>query len=224
MNEELRSKIPYKPDDYDHYITYTLPFIRDMYGQVVSMVKNYGNTRGKMLDLGCGTGMLEKLIREALPELSIVAVDPSEKMLQQAREKQIPNVEYQKGISQEITYEDEFDLVTAIMSHHFMQADVRRETTAKVYKALKENGIFLCFENVIPEDSFIKDKELSRWEAFQIKAGKDAEEAAEHRARCGVFYFPITVEEHVDLLKKVGFRYVYVFWRSYMQMGIMGIK
>lgn len=40
----------------------------------------------------------------------------------------------------------------------------------------------------------------------------------------GVNYFPLTVPEHIQLLKQTGFQHVYVFWYSYMQMGIYGVK
>ena len=45
-----------------------------------------------------------------------------------------------------------------------------------------------------------------------------------HNLRCGVNYFPLTVSEHIELLKQTGFEHVHVFWCSYMQMGIYGIK
>ena len=41
---------------------------------------------------------------------------------------------------------------------------------------------------------------------------------------CGTKYFPLTMEQHIQLLKSVGFRKVHVFWISYMQMGIYAMK
>jgi tRNA (cmo5U34)-methyltransferase len=37
-------------------------------------------------------------------------------------------------------------------------------------------------------------------------------------------YFPITVEEHLDLLRNCGFGAVEMFWYSYMQAGFYCIK
>ena len=58
----------------------------------------------------------------------------------------------------------------------------------------------------------------------QAMLGRLEEEADAHIDRCGVSYFPISMEAHMELLKRVGFRSVYVFWKSGMQMGIMGVK
>ena len=224
MNNNLNDK-PYIPTAYDHYILKTLPYVQEFYQQTISMIRQYGRETGKLLDLGCGTGMLEKLLREAFPELAIVAVDPSEDMLKEAEEKQVPEVEYRLGTSQELSDIEEYDVITAIMSHHLMQPEERKDVISKIYRALKKEGVFISFENVLPEeDDYLKENELSRWQQFQIEAGKPEEDAESHRARCGVFYFPITVKEHIRLLKEAGFQHVYVFWKTYMQMGIMGIK
>jgi tRNA (cmo5U34)-methyltransferase len=37
-------------------------------------------------------------------------------------------------------------------------------------------------------------------------------------------YFPITVDEHLQLLKACGFETAELFWYSYMQAGFYGIK
>ena len=73
-------------------------------------------------------------------------------------------------------------------------------------------------------DETIKKSELLRWGRYQQRQGKTAEEALAHNARCGVSYFPLTVDGHIELLKKTGFHAVHVFWISYMQMGIYAIK
>ncbi|EOS34690.1 hypothetical protein C808_05074 [Lachnospiraceae bacterium M18-1] len=42
--------------------------------------------------------------------------------------------------------------------------------------------------------------------------------------RYGTEYFPITVEAHLDLMRKCGFSAAELVWMSYMQAGLMGIK
>lgn len=222
--DNMLSSRPYAPAEFDQYILSTLPYVREFYLQTLSMIHQYGKTEGKLLDLGCGTGMLEKLLREDFPGLSLEGIDPSEEMLIVAKQKQIPNVVFRQATSQEIHAEDEYDIITAIEVHHFLQPDERKAVVSNVFRALKEGGIYIAFENVLPEDSDLKEQELNRWKNFQIAAGKTEEEAELHKKRCGIFYFPVTVEDHIRLLKETGFRHVYVFWRSHMQMGIMGIK
>ena len=93
-----------------------------------------------------------------------------------------------------------------------------------VYHALKKGGIYICFENIIPEDDELKTFELLRWGRYQQRRGKTEEEAKAHNARCGKDYFPLTMSQHIELLKNIGFSKVHIFWISYMQMGIYAIK
>ena len=46
----------------------------------------------------------------------------------------------------------------------------------------------------------------------------------DHLARFGVDYFPLTVDEHLQMLTKCGFRVVELFWYSVMQAGFYCLK
>jgi tRNA (cmo5U34)-methyltransferase len=46
----------------------------------------------------------------------------------------------------------------------------------------------------------------------------------EHRKRFGANYFPLTVQEHLELYYRIGFSTVELFWYSYMQAGFFAIK
>ena len=89
-----------------------------------------------------------------------------------------------------------------------MHEDERKKATENVFRSLKKGGIYVSFENVIPEDAEVKEAELLHWGRYQQRHGKTQEEA----------------KAHIRLLKQTGFRHVHVFWYSYMQMGIYGVK
>jgi len=89
---------------------------------------------------------------------------------------------------------------------------------------LKESGLYITFENIRPLTEEGVDIGKRYWENFQLAQGKDPEEVQNHLARFDVEYFPLTVEEHLKLLRKTGFRIVEPFWYSYMQAGFYSIK
>lgn len=212
--------------EYDVKISKTIPYFSEFYAQTIDVIEQCEFKAIHWLDLGCGTGAMEEEALKCFPKARFVLVDPSEKMLEQAKIKLRgrDGVDYILGKSTDISFEDEFEVVTAIQSHHYMAAEERKLAVEKVFQALKKDGIFVCFENVIPEDESLKERELLRWGRYQQRNGKTAEEALEHNARCGVNYFPLTVGQHIDLLRKTGFSAVHVFWISYMQMGVYAIK
>lgn len=216
---------PLKAGEYDRAIANTLPYYRDFFEQTFEVVEQYEMDCLEWLDLGCGTGILEEMAIERFIDANFVLVDPAYEMLEQAQAK-LGNekIQFICSSSDKIEFESCFNVVTAIQSHHYMNELERVKATENVFNALKDGGIYICFENVIPDDESVKNSELKRWGKYQIRHGKTEKEAEEHNSRCGVKYFPITVDRHKDILRNAGFKHIHVFWYSYMQMGIYAIK
>ncbi len=210
---------------YDREINKTIPYYREFYAQTLDVIEQYKSGKIKWLDLGCGTGALEEIALKKFSDIQFTLVDPSQKMLELAKNKlDDSSIQYFCTSSAFIEFKDLFDVVTAIQAHHYMHEEERRKATECVYNSLVNGGIYITFENVIPEDEEIKKSELLRWGRYQQGRGKTEKEAKEHNARCGVNYFPLTVNQHIQLLKEIGFKKVHVFWYSYMQMGIYALK
>ena len=216
---------PIAAKEYDQKINHTIPYYSEFYNQTLDIVEQCNFQQINWMDLGCGTGSLEERVFQRFPTVQFVLIDPSAKMLEQAKEKlKDKPIQYICTSSDMISFENCFEVVTAIQSHHYFHEEERKKATECVYRALRKNGIYICFENVIPENEEVKTFELQRWARYQERHGKTKEEAKAHNARCGVNYFPLTVAQQIQLLKDVGFCKVQVFWYSYMQMGIYGIK
>lgn len=216
---------PITASEYDKKINNTIPYYSEFYNQTLDVIEQCGYSDICWMDLGCGTGSLAEKAMDYFDNIRFVLVDSSEKMLEQSEVK-LKNfdVEYSCEKLQDVRYNERFHVITAIQAMHYLQEDERYQAIKNVYSSLREGGIFINFENVIPEDEDLKTRELLRWGRYQQRHGKTAKEAEEHNKRCGVNYFPLTIREHFDLLKKIGFQSVHVFWVSYMQMGIYAIK
>lgn len=65
---------------------------------------------------------------------------------------------------------------------------------------------------------------LKRWEIFLSDNLKDPDIVKMHINRRGVEVFPITIEEHIKLLREAGFKSVDVLWTSYLQAGFWAMK
>ncbi|MGN0597143.1 MAG: class I SAM-dependent methyltransferase [Ruminiclostridium sp.] len=146
-------------------------------------------------------------------------------MLDNARSKlKDKNCIFQCVGSEDLAFENRFDIVTAIQSHHYFDRETREKAVLNCYKALKPGGIFICFENTAPFTETGKEIVLKRVESFGIEAGRSEEEAKAHSQRYNREFFPINIGEHLDLLKRTGFETAELFWCSYMQCGFYGIK
>ena len=115
-------------------------------------------------------------------------------------------------------------MVTAIQCHHYGDSEARRRATLACHQILAPGGVYVTFENIRPDTPRGVQIALDRWLRFQREAGRSAAETEEHRLRFDKSFFPITVAEHLDLLREAGFASFGNFWLSQMQAGFYAIK
>jgi tRNA (cmo5U34)-methyltransferase len=222
-------KIPHLPEDYDERISSVLPYYSSFHQETINLVRSFPEAPQVWLDTGCGTGAFVSKALEHFPETRFLLLDPSEGMLEQARKKlaALKRLEFLKpSVTQDFSQELEErpDVITAIQCHHYLSRGERAKAVAVCYELLKENGVFITFENIRPltEEGIVAGKRY--WGDYQAARGRSAEEIKAHLARFDTEYFPVTVEEHLQLLRNTGFRTVELFWYSYMQAGFYCIK
>jgi trans-aconitate methyltransferase len=92
----------------------------------------------KVLDLGCGDGMLTQKISEFVPNGFVLGIDASKGMIETAQELRKDNLNFQLKDINEIEYDSEFDMVFSNAALHWVK---NHENLLKnVYKAIKSNG------------------------------------------------------------------------------------
>lgn len=221
----MSSAAAFEPEKYDSSIRKTLPFYEEFYKQVVDILKVSEKKNLLWLDAGCGTGKMYEAAQEELSIQEFVFADISENMLDIARNRFQKEGKYFKKMAvQELNDHERYDVITAIQIHHYLTQREREESVKKCWNALKPGGFFFSFENFAPNSEFGKKLFMQRWKEYQLQNGISMEEADRHIMRYGKDYFPITVEQHLTLMKKCGFQIVEMIWISYMQAGFMGVK
>ena len=215
----------YNANIYDDRIINVLPYYREYHGQIIELVKTMGFNEPDWLDTGCGTGTLAQRVLEQRSDVKFTLCDPSDKMLSEAKEKLSGrDIRFINASSQELCFDSEFDVVTAVQCHHYLQPDERRYAVDKCYHALRENGVFVTFENIRMSTDESDSIALSRWAGFLADHGNSAEDVQMHIDRRGIEVFPITIEEHIKLLRECGFKSVDLLWTSYLQAGFWAVK
>jgi SAM-dependent methyltransferase len=101
--------------------------------------------RGRLLDIGCGPGNLDRKIAGMHPDLMVVGIDESEAMLGRAARSPRPaNLEFRKGLVEKLSFRNEFDLAISVLSFHHWEEPVAG--LQAVYSALKPGGRFWIYE------------------------------------------------------------------------------
>lgn len=222
---------PHKAEEYDESIKNTIPLYEYFHTETIGLIHYYNDKCDKWLDIGCGTGTLVEKAHNRFPNTKFLLADFSEEMLIQAKNKLediiADRIEFlPKCSSQEINryLNDKVDVITAIQVHHYLNKEERKMATKNCFDLLNEGGIYITFENIKPLTEKGTTIGLNRWGQFQEDMGKDKEAVEMHKSRFNKDYFPITIPEHLELLKETGFDTYEVFWYSEMQCGFYAIK
>jgi tRNA (cmo5U34)-methyltransferase len=211
---------------YDAHISFVNPHYAQFHDDTIEVVRAACPSPASWLDTGCGTGTLVAKALDAFPGTVFTLADPSTAMLEIAKAKlDGKNVEFVPKGTQELDFPDRsFDVITAIQAHHYFDAETRRDATANCYRMLKPGCLYVTFENIRPLTRAGLKIGMERWRRFQADAGRAPDEIEKHLARFDAEYFPITVEQHLRLLRDTGFQASEVLFAGLMQAGFYAIK
>ncbi len=212
--------------EYDDNIHNHIPHYSQFHLEIVRLVKSRNSDVNNWLDTGCGTGNLVVYAKKYFPEIHFYLADPDHSMLLKAKDKfSEQNVTLLPECStDEISTDVQFDVITAIMCHHYLTVEKKKSALKNCFSSLNRNGIFITFEHVRSETQEGLEIALSMMDDFHSSCGVTLAERQKFRERVHQTLFLITAGEYIALLKECGFRQVELFFRSHLQAGFYAIK
>lgn len=98
-----------------------------------------------LVDIGCGTGSLLRLISQNYPENKATGIDPDEKALKIASKKlEQTNIKLILSGAEKLPFKDKsIDAAASTLAFHHMPFEVKELAMREVYRVLKPNGRFL---------------------------------------------------------------------------------
>ncbi|MBP1556990.1 MAG: class I SAM-dependent methyltransferase [Oscillospiraceae bacterium] len=114
---------------------------------IVVKTKKFCSPRSKVLDIGCGTGLIISEVAQIVDK--VVAIDPSEKMIAEAKRLNVnKNIEWRIGdFYSAAPQSGEFDIITAY--NLLLYLDDPEKLIADIYSALPSGGYFISVTDCI---------------------------------------------------------------------------
>jgi len=215
MNQEqVKEHFGKQADGYEELMVRLVPQYLEQHEVIYNLLPKQ-EKEYRVLDLGCGNGVLSELVFQKHPQSYIMGFDLTENMLKA----------YENKLSK---YSDKFDLklgnfcsdpighsydiVLAGLTLHHLTWEERREFYNTLFSALNEGGLFIARDIIIDEDPEVKDYQYHLWKEFMKSRGEDPEYwYAKHIEKD----HPITLSDHFIWLKEAGFQQAACYWRFY---------
>lgn len=181
-----------------------------------------------IMDLGCGGGNYAFKVASLMPTVNCTLIDISRKMVE-AAEKRLQNVVLGKvtaicGDYRNVPLEENhYDIVTAGTTlHHLRQDDEWENVFKKVFKSLKDGGIFCINDIVLSEDEAVDQLMLNGWISLLKKQVPD--EVDLFFGKYESEDSPRSLNYQLDLMRTVGFSETMILHKHFNFVTFLGRK
>jgi len=170
------------------------------------------------LDLGFGSGQVEKLIFDRIPQARVVGVDSSREMMALAAERLAPYAERYQAVEYDLAQieslvlpEHPYQFVISIQALHHLTPDEMQTAYRFIYRVLEPGGLFLLLDRMHVDAAGLWTVFQSLWGRQDRVYGsiiKNHEGAtfAEHEQRVrGRGDLPVGPEQHLIWMREAGF-------------------
>ncbi len=189
---------------YDELAARTVPDMELFYGAVTDAFPEQSE---RVLELGCGTGILTARIRRIHPDTAVICIDNSEAMLAAARQKpELDGVTLTRGDIREPWPDGPFDAVVSTFCLLALEPDEQRTVLKRAYDMLRPGGVCITGCVLRPPTAEEEQRCLARWETFMQDAGLEPEEIRRQKESWGAAGDRIpTLDAFREMLEAAGF-------------------
>lgn len=203
---------------FDDMISRSIPSYNAMreivYEFAVPFLVSDPNKKGRLLDLGCSTGLGIQQFGTLADEIVGVEIAPS--MLEAARQRfeNYANVRILKlDLRRQFPSGGGWDVVFAIFTLQFLPVEHRRGLIEKVFSTMREGGAFFVAEKTIAQSGAAQELMRGAYHEFKRRQGYSAEEVERKALALEGVLVAQTAAENEAMLRAAGFRHVEPIWR-----------
>lgn len=217
----VRQNFEQEAFNYDDLVLRLIPYYHEQNHMMLNMIDFPDNASIKVLDLGCGTGVLSYFVLQNFKKANVVAFDFAENMLT-ACENNLSaykeRVKFQQGDFAVDDIGSGYDLVISGLAIHHLDTEGKQALFKNLFSRMNPGGLLLIRELVKGASDELTQKYETLWRKFIHDNGEyENYWFAKHLEED----IPDSVENQTQWLAQVGFVDVGCHWR-YLNFAIFG--
>ena len=217
---------------FDDMLDRSVPFYDEIQRMIGELVADFAVDGSAIYDLGCSTAnTLLSIGSKLTPEADVrfVGIDYSGDMLDKARKK-LTDLRF--PWQYELLHQDLNDgvrlenasVALMVLTLQFVRPLNRDALLSSLYQGLNRNGCLILVEKVLGEHSTFNRLFINHYYEMKKRKGYSEIEISQKREALENVLIPYRLEENRQLLRRVGFQHIDVFFKWYNFCGIVAFK
>lgn len=191
----------------------------------------------RFLDVGCGDGILTKMMLEHAPGNEFHLLDGSRTMMEMAKE----SIKNDETVFHNDTFEHFFnncsnenyyDFIYSSMAIHHVEHHKKSELYSKIFTLLKHGGLFLNLDVVLPVSNKTENIQFKMWVDYIndfLKTTQRTDEIGIHDNLPRIYKEkgenkPSSLTSQLKILNEIGFKDVECYYKYSIFVLIAGVK
>lgn len=215
---------------FDDMLERSVPFYKECQQMVIDLTLHFAQKNSAVYDLGCSTGTLLRHLVTTIPKtknIRFVGLDNSKAMLKKACGKLKDHLKHCNLVETNLEHGFELSDASVVIMNYTLQFLPPRRRAAmlkKIYRGLRPGGSLILIEKVRGESDSLNDLFVEQYHTYKQSQGYSKLEIAKKREALEKVLIPLSPAKNRDLLTKVGFRQLDVFFKWFNFSGFLAIK
>ena len=193
---------------YDDWIRIALPGYEELFGTAVGLIPRQPDDAFDVLDLGAGTGLFSKHVIDSFPNARFTLVDLAPKLLDVARSRfsgRSAQFEYVTADYRAHEAPPEYDVVVSSLSIHHLADEDKADLFRRVFRLLREGGVFLNVDQIRAESPRMEKLYRSRWLEHVRRLGATEQQITDSLDRRDTYDRDAFLGDQLRWLREAGF-------------------